>query len=40
VNAQVFREIERLEVPESRITGSAGNSGKGALVTLSGGARG
>jgi hypothetical protein len=40
VNAQVFREIERLEVPESRITGSSGNSGKGALVTLSGGARG
>ncbi len=40
VNAQVFREIERVEVPESRITGSAGNSGKGAVVTLSGGARG
>lgn len=40
VNAQVFREIERVEVPESRITGSAGNSSKGAVVTLSGGARG
>lgn len=40
VNAQVFREIERAEVPESRITGSSGNSGKGAVVTLSGGARG
>lgn len=40
VNAQVFREIERVEVPESRITGSSGNSGKGAVVTLSGGARG
>ncbi|MFN3544172.1 MAG: CsoS2 family carboxysome shell protein [Thiobacillus sp.] len=39
-NAQVFREIERPEVPESRITGSAGNTGKGAVVTLSGGARG
>lgn len=39
-NAQVFREIERPEVPESRITGSAGNTGKGAIVTLSGGARG
>jgi hypothetical protein len=40
VNAQAFREIERIEVPESRITGSAGNSSKGATVTLSGGARG
>lgn len=40
VNAQMFREVERVEVPESRITGSSGNTGKGALVTLSGGARG
>ncbi len=40
VNAQRFREIERPEVPESRITGSAGSTGKGAIVTLSGGARG
>lgn len=39
-NAQVFREVERPDVPESRITGSAGNTGKGAVVTLSGGARG
>ncbi len=39
-NAQVFREIERPAVPESRITGSSGNTGKGAIVTLSGGARG
>jgi hypothetical protein len=39
-NAQVFREVERPEVPESRITGSSGNTGKGAVVTLSGGARG
>lgn len=38
-NAQVFREVERPEVPESRITGSAGNSQKGAVVTVSGGAR-
>ncbi|KAF0099038.1 MAG: carboxysome shell protein [bacterium] len=38
-NAQVFREVERPEVPESRITGSAGNSPKGAVVTVSGGAR-
>ncbi len=40
VDARAFREIERPEVPESRITGSAGNTGKGAVVTLSGGARG
>ena len=40
VNAQVFRELERQEVSVSPITGSSGNSGKGALVTLSGGARG
>jgi hypothetical protein len=39
-NAQVFREVERPAVPESRITGSSGNTGKGATVTLSGGARG
>ncbi|MEW5965407.1 MAG: CsoS2 family carboxysome shell protein [Pseudomonadota bacterium] len=39
-NAQAFREIERPDVPESRITGSSGNTGKGAVVTLSGGARG
>ncbi|MFZ5573721.1 MAG: CsoS2 family carboxysome shell protein [Pseudomonadota bacterium] len=39
-NAQVFREVERPDVPESRITGSSGNTGKGAVVTLSGGARG
>jgi hypothetical protein len=39
-NAQVFREVERIEAPESRITGSSGNTGKGAVVTLSGGARG
>jgi hypothetical protein len=39
-NAQVFREVARPDVPESRITGSAGNTGKGAVVTLSGGARG
>lgn len=39
-NAQIFREIEHPAVEESRITGSSGNSAKGALVTLSGGARG
>jgi hypothetical protein len=40
VNAQRWRELERPPVPESRITGSSGNTGKGAIVTLSGGARG
>jgi hypothetical protein len=39
-NARRFREVEQPPVPESRITGSAGNFGKGPLVTLSGGARG
>jgi hypothetical protein len=39
-NALQFREVERPAVPESRITGSAGSTGKGAIVTLSGGARG
>lgn len=39
INAQHFREMERPPVPESRITGSAGNSSKGAVVTVSGGAR-
>ena len=39
-NARRFREIEQPPAPESRITGSAGNFGKGPLVTLSGGARG
>lgn len=34
------REMERKDVPMSRITGSSGNSGSGSLVTLSGGARG
>jgi hypothetical protein len=39
-NARRFREVEQPPAPESRITGSAGNFGKGPLVTLSGGARG
>ena len=39
-SAMQFREVERPAVPESRITGSSGNTGKGAVVTLSGGARG
>ncbi len=42
MNAQMFRDVvERpVVVEDSRITGSAGNTGKGSLVTLSGGARG
>jgi hypothetical protein len=40
-NAARFREeVQPAQVPPSRITGSAGNAGAGALVTLSGGARG
>jgi len=34
------RAVERPDVPESRITGSSGNSTGGSLVTVSGGARG
>ncbi|WP_019022377.1 CsoS2 family carboxysome shell protein [Thioalkalivibrio sp. ALE23] len=34
------RELERKEVPASRITGSSGSTDAGSLVTLSGGARG
>lgn len=41
VSARHFGEVvERPEIPESRITGSSGNTGKGATVTYSGGARG
>lgn len=40
MNAAIFREVvETPVVPDSRITGSSGNTGKGSLVTLSGGAR-
>ena len=40
-NAVRFRdEVKHPEVPDSRITGSSGNTGRGAMVTLSGGARG
>jgi hypothetical protein len=39
VSALQWREIERPGVPESRITGSSGNTAKGATVTVSGGAR-
>ncbi len=40
-NAARFREeVEPAQVAPSRITGSSGNTGGGALITLSGGARG
>jgi hypothetical protein len=35
-----FRNLERPDVPESVITGSAGSARRGAAVTVSGGARG
>ena len=35
-----FRKTERVEQPQSKVTGSSGNTSKGASVTLSGGARG
>ncbi|MEW5771467.1 MAG: CsoS2 family carboxysome shell protein [Pseudomonadota bacterium] len=34
------KDIERPEVPLAKVTGSSGNAGKGALITVSGGARG
>lgn len=34
------RQVERPEAPEIRITGGSGTAAKGAIVTLSGGARG
>ena len=40
MTARQFRKTERVEQPESRVTGSSGNTAKGAAVTLSGGARG
>ncbi|ACL74270.1 carboxysome shell protein CsoS2 [Thioalkalivibrio sulfidiphilus HL-EbGr7] len=39
-SAVSYRSMERPEVPQSKITGSSGNTGAGSLVTLSGGARG
>ena len=40
MTALQFRKAERVEQPQSRVTGSSGNTVKGAAVTLSGGARG
>ena len=34
------KERERPEVPVAKVTGSSGNAGKGAVITVSGGARG
>lgn len=39
-SAVSYRDLERPEVPRSRITGSSGNTERGATVTVSGGARG
>jgi hypothetical protein len=39
-SAVAHRELERPEVPASRVTGSSGNTERGAVVTVSGGARG
>ncbi len=39
-NAASQREVERPQVPASRVTGSSGNTERGAVVTVSGGARG
>jgi hypothetical protein len=40
INARDNREIERPAAATSRITGSSGNSSAGAMITMSGGARG
>jgi hypothetical protein len=40
MSAKNAHQVERAEQPQSRVTGSSGNTSKGAAVTLSGGARG
>jgi hypothetical protein len=40
MSAKNSLHVERAEQPISRVTGSSGNTSKGAAVTLSGGARG
>jgi len=40
VSARALRDVPRPEVKPSRVTGSSGNTERGATVTLSGGARG
>ncbi len=39
-SAAAHRETERPQVPASRVTGSSGSTERGAMVTVSGGARG
>ncbi len=39
-NAYHNKEMERPDVPAARVTGSSGNSDDGAVITVSGGARG
>lgn len=39
-SARANKEIERPEAPIAKVTGSSGNAGKGAVITVSGGARG
>jgi hypothetical protein len=39
-SAWANKAIERPEVPMAKVTGSSGNAGKGAVITVSGGARG
>ena len=39
-SAWANKGIEKPEVPLAKVTGSSGNAGKGALITVSGGARG
>ncbi|MHB1099791.1 MAG: CsoS2 family carboxysome shell protein [Burkholderiales bacterium] len=38
--ARANKEIERPEIQSAKVTGSSGNTGKGATITVSGGARG
>ncbi len=40
VGARNFKGMEKPEVAPSRVTGSSGNTGSGAAITISGGARG
>lgn len=39
-HARAHRDVSRADVPSSPVTGSSGNTERGALVTVSGGARG
>jgi len=39
ISARDYRAIERQAIPETKVTGSSGSTNRGALVTVSGGAR-